>query len=151
VRLKVVPVIVAVALAFTAVAIAKTFKLKGAFNGVPGSTVTLKVDVNKGKPKQVKNIVVTRLSYGCADGTTGTMDFKLPGPFKVKWDKQAKAYLFNGPSSQPGDGRTYDPVGSVAKSGKKVSGSITVYFESPPGNGCANSHTDYDIATPKKK
>lgn len=141
---------VTVGLILPAVAAAKTNTLKGKFQSSDGSVnapVSLKVTLSSGKkpkPTKVTSIGVTSLNYRCPDDdTSGKLDFKLPGPFGLKYSASTKTYTAS--KTVKADGRSYRVFLNVPKSGKSASGTIDFSFNNAAGNECLNGVDSFKV------
>jgi hypothetical protein len=162
-------IVTVLSLALTAGAVAKTttttYTEKGKFNSGDGSVVapvTLKVTMKKvgkaaAKPTKVSAIVVKTLNYRCPEANTaGKLDFRIPGPLALKYDKVTKTYSFGRKTlsistatdtvnDQTLHNLPADVFLKVAKNGKRVDGEVELNFKNGAGQFCGNGVLGFTV------
>jgi hypothetical protein len=133
----------------TASAGGATNNLVGHFSTGDGSVnqnavIGMQIKTNaKDKPKKAKNIQVDNLYYRCIEsGTSGEVDFEVPGSFKIKKDDtENPPGLYFSEVVTEGTNEYY-VFGDVNKKGTKVEGTVEITFGTPP-EYCGNSVGGY--------
>jgi hypothetical protein len=103
----------------------KTHTLTGAFDGEPGSSVSMKVKVKHGKPKFVKSFKFSGLPVSCAipdpSDPNPTVIGEVPGKIRVKAGTKPRRY-----KKQTSDaGVDISVSGELRKKGKLSTGEVS--------------------------
>jgi hypothetical protein len=125
-------------------ATAKTHKLVGAFDGDPGSSVSMKVKVKHGKPKFVKDIRLSGLETACplvgdplqppVIRDSGPLAF--PGKIRVKAGTKPPEYR----KTLGGAEAELEITGTLRKKGKRSTGEVDLTVGAGTGACFSQAH-----------